>query len=668
MSIRLEGLPRHSSTHAAGVVICDQPVNEYVPLNTNDGVVTTQFHMGTCEELGLLKMDFLGLRTLTVIRIAAEEVARSKGIDIDLDTWTYEDPAVYEAMSHGKTAGLFQLESSGMTSFFQQLRPTGFEDVTAGISLYRPGPMDNIPAYLKGKNNASKVRYEHKLLQPILETTYGVMVYQEQVMQIVQELAGFSLGRADLIRRAMGKKDMKKMAQEREGFIEGCSERGVPEKAAGNIFDTMSKFAEYAFNKSHAAGYAVVSYQTAWMKLYHPVEFMAALMTSVMDSSDKVAAYIRESKKMGITLLPPDVNSGYGSFSVDGNAIRFGLSAVKNVGRATVDALVAERKKNGKYLGMADFIRRLSATADVNKRCLDSLIRAGAFDALGGHRSQYLAVYAGIISGLATQKKTTIEGQMSLFDMGEPEEAAESATDELPPLRELPKRELLNAERELLGIYVSGHPLAEYEETLAKYTDVTGADFGALSLDEAGDEESVVEAPSRIADKQVVKFGGMITAKKVQYTKKDNAAFAFITVEDTQGSVEVIVFPKVYEKAAAKLQLEQVLIVQGRVSVREDEAAKITAMELMFYEDIPAKNSPTTPTFWIKIPIGTQVSPAKITDMLKQHAGDTPVVVYNEETAKRIRMNNEFWVAQTPSLISEMEKLLGQGNAKFTGV
>ena len=677
MSMRLEGLPRHSSTHAAGVVICDKPVYEYVPLNVNDGVITTQFPMGTCEELGLLKMDFLGLRTLTVIRLAAEEVKRGKGIEIDLNNWRYDDPKVYELISQAKTSGVFQLESGGMTSFMRELQPKSLEDLTAGISLYRPGPMDFIPQYIEGKNNPAKIKYLHKSLEPILNATYGCIVYQEQVMQIVRDLGGYSLGRSDLIRRAMSKKKDDVMAEERRNFIHGldadgvpgCVKNGIPEKAAGEIFDAMAKFAAYAFNKSHAACYAVIGYQTAWLKYYHPVEFMAALMTSVMDANDKVSAYIRECKKMNIPLLPPDINEGFAAFSVDGTNIRFGLSSIKSVGRATVDSLVTEREKNGKFKGITDFIRRMS-NYDINKRCLESLIRSGAFDSLGGKRAQYVAVYQNIQSGLAQTKKTTLTGQLSLFDMGDAPDENEAVKDELPNMSEFPKRLMLFDEKELLGVYVSGHPLAEYEHVLNTYTNVTSIDFqeddeAEVPTDE--DEEANVSIKSGLNDGDNVKYGGMITAKKIMYTKRDNKPFCFLTIEDLYGTVEVIVFAKIYEKFHHRLQNDQVLIIGGRVNQREDEATKIVAQDILFYEDIPAvaQHKASTTTFWIKIPSNRQIELTKVTDTLKKFHGDTKVMIYNESKGEKILANRMFWITPCENLINELEIILGKENAKL---
>jgi len=701
MSMRLEGLPRHSSTHAAGVVICDKPVSEYIPLNTNDGVITTQFPMGTVEELGLLKMDFLGLRTLTVIRIAAEEVERNKGIEIDLDHWKYDDPKVYEMISQAKTSGVFQLESSGMTSFMKDLQPESLEDLTAGISLYRPGPMDFIPKYVKGKRNPKKVTYMHEKLKPILEATYGCIVYQEQVMQIVRDLAGYSLGRSDLIRRAMSKKKADVMDEERKNFVygleqenvPGCIKNGIPEKAAMQIFDAMMDFAAYAFNKSHAACYAVIGYQTAWMKCYYPVEFMAAIMTSVMDSSDKVAGYIRECKKMGIPLLPPDVNEGYAAFSVSGDSIRFGLSSIKGVGRGAIDALVVEREANGKFTGISDFIRRVSGH-DLNKRALESLIRSGAFDSLGGKRSQYAAVFSNIVDGLAQTKKSTVVGQLSLFDVAPEEEANDFQNDDLPNIAEFPKRQMLHDEKELLSVYVSGHPLADYENVLRGYTSTTSLDFVAdESIDEDG-EDGTKQAAMKDGDR--ITYGGMITAKSVKFTKADNKAFCFLTVEDMYGAIEVIVFSKMYEKIGSRLQVEQVLIIQGRVNAREDEATKIVAQEVLFYDDIseserelkgqegrarkaeqvheeksveksaPVSAASTKKTFWIKVP-KTSTTPLKnITDILTAHHGSTQVMIYNEAQNQKFLANPSFWVTLSDDLTYQMEGLLGRGATKVT--
>ncbi|MCL2571857.1 MAG: DNA polymerase III subunit alpha [Defluviitaleaceae bacterium] len=663
MALRLEGLPRHASTHAAGVVICDKPVSEYIPLNLNDGVVTTQFPMNTVEELGLLKMDFLGLRTLTVIRLAAEEAKRSQGVDIDLDDWTYDDPKVFELISQAKTDGVFQLESGGMKNFMRELGPTSMEDITAGISLYRPGPMDSIPKYVAGKRNPAKVKYIHPTLEPILNTTYGCIVYQEQVMQIVRDLAGYSMGRSDLIRRAMSKKKADVMEEERKNFIHGlekdnvpgCIKNGIPESIATQIFNDMTDFAAYAFNKSHAAGYAVVCYQTAWLKCYYPVEFMAATMTSVMDSMDKVSGYMHECKKMGIKLLPPDINEGEVAFSVSDGNIRFALSAIRNVGRGMVAAMVEERASGGKFQGITDFIRRMSPH-DINKRCVESLIKAGAFDTLGGNRAQYMAIYENIMSGQQITKKSTLEGQMSLFDLDDSEEEAFEA-DTLPNIGELPMRLLLANEKDMLGIYVSGHPLQDYEDVLRRYTNYTSLDFAAKEESEK-DEHDLV-------DGQSVKYGGMITAKSVKYTKEGSKPFCFLTVEDMYGSVEVAVFPKMYEKVGHKLATDQVVIIQGKAGVREDEDTKIIANDMLTYDEIPQDNT-TVRTLWVKVPKNKPIPPSHITDVLASFKGDTQVMIYNEAQNRSFQAHRSYWVSLSDNLTQALEELLGPGTVKVT--
>ncbi|MGL4790482.1 MAG: DNA polymerase III subunit alpha, partial [Anaerotignaceae bacterium] len=468
MSKSLEGLPRHSSTHAAGVVICKEPVMEYVPLNSNDGAITTQYTMTVLEELGILKMDFLGLRTLTVIQNAVKEIKRNYGIDIDIDNLPEDDPKVYDLISQGKTEGVFQLESAGMKSFMKSLMPSRLEDLIAGISLYRPGPMDFIPKYVRGKNSTEKVVYTTPMLEKILEPTYGCIVYQEQVMQIVRDLAGYSLGRSDLVRRAMSKKKASVMEEERKNFVfgvgeevVGCVRNGIAQSEAEKIFDEMTDFAKYAFNKSHAACYAVVGYQTAWLKTYYPVEFMAALMTSVMDNFAKVSEYIEECKKMGVEVLPPDINQGFPSFSVVEGKIRFGLAAIKSVGKATINAIVKERDESGKFKSLTDFLKRMEQK-ELNKRAIESFIKAGAFDSLGGKRSQYMAIYKGVLDGITSSRKNNIEGQLDLFSFNMGEEEQPNISDNLPNIDEFPQKEKLAMEKEVLSIYVSGHPLAEH--------------------------------------------------------------------------------------------------------------------------------------------------------------------------------------------------------------
>ena len=646
MSLRLEGLPRHSSTHAAGVVICDKPVMEYIPLSSNDGVITTQFPMNTVEELGLLKMDFLGLRTLTVIQNAVREVERGRGIDIDIDHIDFADPTVYELVSQAKTEGVFQLESSGMKSFMRELQPERLEDIIAGISLYRPGPMDFIPKYVKGKINQNMVTYTHPMLGPILKDTYGCIVYQEQVMRIVRDLAGYSLARSDLVRRAMSKKKASVMEQERANFIAGCGERDIPPQIAEKIFDEMTDFARYAFNKSHAAAYAVVGYQTAWLKVHYPVEFMAAIMTSVIDFTAKVAEYIDVCKKMGIKILPPDVNESYSGFSVSGGNIRFGLLAIKNVGRAVIESITAERAKNGRFTSLTEFINRLGGK-DLNKRCMESFVKAGAFDSLGGKRIQYMTAYKDVLSGITQSKRRNIEGQMSLFEMDGGSDGS-LYMDDLPRLEEYSIRELLTYEKEVLGIYVSGHPLSEYQDTLRKYVSTSSVDF-------------LSDNDTPIQDGSTVSYGGMITGKTVKYTKNAGKAMAFISVEDMFGAVEVIAFSQIYENLSSKLKEDRVVVVTGRASVREDEDAKIVANEIRFFEDL---NSSSEQALWLKITNDDTSRINRLTGILAAHKGNSPVIVYNEPKRKRLRLKEDLWVDLNEPLISELTDYLGKDAVK----
>ncbi len=681
MSMKLEGLPRHSSTHAAGVVICDRQVLEYVPLNVNDGVITTQFAMGTLEELGLLKMDFLGLRTLTVIQSAVNEIKRNYGISVDIDKIDFNDKAVYDLISQAKTEGVFQLESGGMKSFMKELQPECFEDIIAGISLFRPGPMDFIPKYVRGKRDAKNIQYTHSALEPILKSTYGCIVYQEQVMQIVRDLAGYSLGRSDLVRRAMSKKKTSVMDEERKNFVyglgddvPGCVKNGISKEAAEIIFDEMVDFAKYAFNKSHAAAYAVIGYQTAWLKIYYPVEFMAALMTSVMDSSAKVAEYINECKKMGISLLPPDINESYGHFSVSSSGsvsrIRFGLSATKNVGRATIAAMVAEREHGGAFKSLTDFINRMESK-DINKRCIESLIKAGAFDSLGGYRSQYMSVYGSIVNGIAGLKKRNIEGQLNLFDMSDDKD--EFIKDELPNVSEYPQKQLLANEKEVLGVYISGHPLSEYEDFLKLHVSVTSLELLNSAENEEQNLPNEFSYETEAYTDRVVAIGGIVVGKSVKYTK-DNKAMAFITLEDLYGTVEVIIFPKVYEKFAGRIQEDCVVVAKGRVSIKEDEDAKIICNELIFYnsnqqlqqteksaQTTQPEISPDTKKLWLKIGKESVATIADVTKVLSGRSGKVPVVVYVEETKKRVLLQPEFWVNPTEMLIHELENCLGVG-------
>ena len=651
-SLRLEGLPRHSSTHAAGVVICKEPVVEYVPLSANDGQINTQYTMTILEELGILKMDFLGLRTLTVIQNAVKEIQRIHGIKIDIENLPEED-LVYQLIGQGKTEGVFQLESNGMKQFMKELQPKRLEDLIAGISLYRPGPMDFIPKYVKGKNDPEHIQYTHDALIPILENTYGCIVYQEQVMQIVRDLAGYSLGRSDLVRRAMSKKKTDVMAQERQNFVygvgdevPGCVKNGIPAEAAEKIFDEMTDFAKYAFNKSHAACYAVVGYQTAWLKTYYPVEFMAAVMTSVMDNATKVSGYIEECKKMNITLLPPDINEGFEHFSVINGKIRFALAAIKNVGRGAVRAMVRARETDGDFISMTDFCNRME-TGELNKRTIESLIKAGAYDSLGGARSQYMAIYKSILDGIGQARKTNLEGQMNLFDLGTEEEAAEHKKDDLPKVKEYEPRDRLSMEKEVLGIYVSGHPLAEYEKKLSRKTSHTFLDFAPV--EEGEDRE-------QIADGVKVIVGGMIAGISVKYTRNKDR-MAFVTLEDFQGSIEIILFPKVYEKYLDFLEEEAVLLIRGRANVSADGEAKVIASDVqaIFLDE---EERPTS--LWLKVSDASQLG--MLPALLERHKGNIPVFIYVEETKQKMKAERRNWTNGTQEALQDLKLLLGEQN------
>ena len=558
MAKRLEGLPRHCSMHAAGVVICQKPVEEYVPLSrAADGTITTQFIMTTLEELGLLKMDFLGLRTLTVIQNAVQ-LARKKQPDLQIDKIDYNDKAVLDYIGTGKTEGIFQLESGGMKNFMKELQPHSLEDVIAGISLYRPGPMDFIPQYIRGKNDRSSITYDCPQLEPILAPTYGCIVYQEQVMQIVRDLAGYTLGRSDLLRRAMSKKKAAVMEKERNTFVYGDEETGVPgcikngidEQTANKIYDEMIDFAKYAFNKSHAAAYAVVSYQTAWLKYYYPVEYMAALMTSVIDNPTKVAEYIYVCRQMGIRILPPDINKGEADFSVDGGDIRYGLAAIKSIGRPVIRAIVNDRKELGEFRNLEDFITRISSRELMNKRLVENLIKAGALDVLGGTRKQFMSIYIQIVDHMQQEKKNSMVGQMSLFDVVS-EEQKEEFQIRMPDVGEYTKENLLGFEKEVLGVYVSGHPLEPYEEEWRKVISATTADFQV--------DPEVGYTKVRDGAREII--GGIIAEKTVKHTKT-NQMMAFLTVEDLFGTVEVVVFPRDYEKYRQYLEEDNKIFVK----------------------------------------------------------------------------------------------------------
>ena len=655
MSRRLEGLPRHTSMHAAGVVISQKAVEEYVPLSrASDGSITTQFTMTTLEELGLLKMDFLGLRTLTVIQDAARMASEKEGRVIDMDRIDYEDSRVYASLGTGKTDGVFQLESSGMKSFMKELRPRNMEDVIAGISLYRPGPMDFIPQYIKGKDHPETISYDCPELEEILEPTYGCIVYQEQVMQIVQRLAGYTLGRSDLVRRAMSKKKASVMEKERQNFVygnaeegvPGCIANGIPEKVAQKIYDEMIDFAKYAFNKSHAAAYAVVAYQTAWLKYYYPVEFMAALMTSVIDNPGKVSEYILTCRQMDIRILPPDINEGEARFSVSNGAIRYALSAIKSIGRPVVDAIVQERELGGAYKSLSDFIERVT-DKEINKRVVENLIKAGAMDSLGGTRQQYMLAYAGIMDSAPHSQKTMITGQMSLFDLVE-EEQKTSFQATLPNVGEYPKEMRLSFEKEVLGVYVSGHPLQEYEERWKKNITAVTSDFLL-------DEET---KRTKVYDGQTVIVGGMIMGKTVKYTK-NNRMMAFLQLEDLVGTVEVVVFPNVYERNQAALTEEAKIFISGHVSAEDDKASKLICDRIIPFD--AGKRE-----LWIQFRNQAECleREKELLELIADSDGRDAVVLFAaaEKTTKRLSAGRSVQADQ--DLVAKLEKSFGEGNVK----
>ncbi len=648
MSLKLEGLPRHASTHAAGVVICDKPVMEYVPLNTNDGVITTQYPMITLEELGLLKMDFLGLRTLTVIKNALNEINRIHNLNLSEDNIDCNDKKIYELISSGNTEGVFQLESPGMKQFMKDLKPESIEDIIAGVSLYRPGPMDFIPKYVLGKNTKGDIKYTHPSLEPILKPTYGCIVYQEQVMQIVQELAGYSLGRSDLLRRAMGKKKTEEMERERKNFIygiegevDGCIKRGIDKDIANEIFDEMQDFAKYAFNKSHAAAYAVIAVQTAWLKAYYPVEFMSALLTSVSDNSSKIAEYIADLKRMNIKLLPPNINEGFDGFSVSNGQIMFSLSAIKNVGKNVVKAIVKERLENGKFISLRDFIKRLDN--NINSKALESMIKAGALDCLGGNRSQYLSIFKKYYEGINKTKKQTISGQLDIFSsFNKSKEPIEY--DSLPNIEEMPKKEMLALEKEMLGIYISGHPLEEYSQNLKKFISNTTLDF--LSKDEDFQNH-------KIKDKQKVTLGGMITNLNITYTKT-NKQMAFFTLEDEYNTIEIICFPEVFAKYSRFLKEDEVILVSGHASISEDQEPKIICYDIKPYDSLKDIGK----TLWIKIPKTLDLNIKDLEPILLANKGFMPVIIYDEAKGLKLKLNNTHWVDGSLTLLSQLEIFL----------
>ncbi|CEK36792.1 DNA polymerase III subunit alpha [Paraclostridium sordellii] len=665
VSRKIEGMLRHASTHAAGVVISKKPIDEYVPLYKHQDAITTQFTMTTLEELGLLKMDFLGLRTLTVIRDALDLIEKNHNVKINFSIMEYDDPKVYELLASGNTLGVFQLESAGMRSFMKQLKPDNFEDIVAGISLYRPGPMDSIPNYINNKNNPEHVEYLHEKLKPIMEVTYGCLVYQEQVMQVVRDLGGYSYGRSDLVRRAMGKKKMDVMEKERQYFIhgkfddngeleiEGCVRNGVPEDIGNKIFDDMIDFAKYAFNKSHAAAYGVLAYETAYLKAHYPVEFMAALITSVMGNTDKVVEYIRECNNLKIDVLKPDINKSFTKFSVEHNSIRFGLAAVKNVGVNVLNNIIAEREADGEFKDFNEFCKRLDSK-DSNKRIIESLIKCGAFDEMGDNRASLLLGYEKLLESISMDRKKNLAGQVSLFDGFGMDESMSNDIQNmytLPKVNELEEKERLYLEKEVLGMYVSGHPLSQYKEELKKNTTINNADLNDLKDDYV--------SYLNLNEKEVV-MGGIIVNKTIRTTKR-NDLMAIIELEDLYGVIEVIVFPQVLQKYNTIIQEDKIIYVEGRLSIKEDENAKLIAREI---RDMSTESNQHKPNLYLKISsIEDKELVNDLISIVTKYPGDNDVYIY-AENIKQMYKWNHIKVNINENLIDELKHILPKTSIK----
>jgi len=663
LALAVEGLPRHTSTHAAGVVISKEPITTYVPLSRNNDAITTQFNMVELEELGLLKMDFLGLRTLTVIRDAVNLIEKNHGVKVDFSQFTYDDPKVIEMFAKGETLGIFQFESAGMRQFLKELKPNMFENLIAANSLFRPGPMNQIPKYIENKNNPHNIEYIHPKLKPILEVTYGCIVYQEQVMQIVRDIGGFTMGGADLVRRAMGKKKMDVMERERQRFIygetdeegnvviKGALRNGVDEKDANRIYDLMIDFAKYAFNKSHSAAYAVVAYRTAWLKYYYPVEFMAALISSVMGDTNSVSLYIQECKRLGIEVLPPDINESYKKFTVVDGKIRFGLMAVKNVGENFIEAIIKARE-DGPFSSFTDFCERIENIdpSVMNKRAVESLIKCGAMNSLGGNRAQFLAIFEKVMDGIHEDKKRNIEGQFSMFETID----TKISEDDLPNLKEFNQKTLLAMEKEMLGIYISGHPLQPYEEELKRISTITTSElYEAQSHMKEGLGDNI--------DGKLITIGGIIAAKKNKITKNNNM-MAFVTLEDLYGAVECIVFPATYDRYGRFIEEDNLVVVKGRVSISEEDEPKILC------ESISKLNSFKEEKVYLKIAKGRPLDTFNtIKEVLSRYRGHTPVYVYMEEIEKTVMAQRDLWVnIEEKPLLEELAKILGKENVKVS--
>ena len=665
ISKKLEGLPRHASTHAAGVVITKDPVDTYVPLYKNDNLISTQYTMTILEELGLLKMDFLGLRTLTVIKDTIDMVKKNRGIDVKYDE-NMSDPKVYKLWWDGNTSGVFQFESAGMVSFMKELKPDRLEDLIAGVSLYRPGPMDQIPRYIKGKLNPEETVYTHPALEPILNVTYGCMVYQEQVMQIVRDIGGYSLGRADLVRRAMGKKKLDVMAEERKNFIYGVTDEngnvlipgairnGVDEKSANKIFDEMAEFAKYAFNKAHAACYAVVAYRTAYLKTYYKSEFFAALLNSFITSLNKISVYINECKKLGIKIVRPDVNKSFSKFIVDGEDIVFGLAAIKNVGSAAIDSLVYERETNGKYKDFIDFCKRINGT-EINKKCIESMIKAGAFDSLGTNRATLLASFEGILDMINSDSKRGLSGQVNMFDIGGNENLDNDEVYSMLKLPEMDKKDLLSQEKDVLGLYVSGHPLDSFADEISKYSNIK-------SIDLDFDEET--GPASYLVDGQLVKFIGIVNHVKVKITK-NNDIMAFVSFEDLYGEITVIVFPKTYVQYKAVLFDDNIVKVEGRLNIKEDEIT-ISALKLQTlskHEEDYLVGAKERKSLTINIPEGlSDIELKNLREFIKKisnQKGNMKVTIDNKGNQK------EFDMLINERVYKELREMIGEENLSW---
>lgn len=670
----LEGLPRHSSTHAAGVVIASKPLVEYVPLQKNEEMIVTQFGMTTLEELGLLKMDFLGLRTLTVMNDAVKMIKENQGVDIDLDKINFEDEKVYKMLGEGKTAGVFQLESAGMTSFMKELKPDSLEDIIAGISLYRPGPMSEIPRYVECKNNPDKVNYIVPELEDILDVTYGVMVYQEQVMEIVRKLGGYSMGRSDMVRRAMSKKKHKVMEEERKNFIygitdenghvevPGCVRNGISEEAGNKIFDTMMDFASYAFNKSHAAAYAVVGYQTAYLMRYYPVETIAAMLNSVMGTAEKVSNYIKFAESQGIQVLPPDINESYSKFTVKGDSIRFGLAAIKNVGWNVVESIVKSRKEKGKFTSLEDLIDKIDLTA-VNKRAIESLIKAGALDGFKVFRSRLLAVFEKVMDGASNERKRNIDGQMSLFGLAE--DAIDIPKIVFPNIKEFDKRHILLMEKEMTGLYLSGNPLDEYKQSLKLQTSTTietiekSYEIFLESINAELDESMISEEPI-INDNDTVIVGGILTEVNQKVTR-NNTMMAFLKLEDLTGTIEVIVFPKALDRLRDIIKEDTLVKLKGRVSIKEDELPKIICENIEGLEKINGNK------LYIRVKDKGAIREASnvIKNIIGDYLGNTPIYLFDAEKRQNYRLSKDKWINEDDEVIENLKNHFGEENVKL---